>query len=358
MQGVTFPVSPEVKRGRPGKYELIEARRAIDGTPGAVAQVEACGSNQVHLIHANTQMNGFLRAIHMAFAEHYPLVLSPDDVWLAIAQGFAHHVNANAEKLCKHFVRHEGQKYIEVQRDMFVKGSPSNDWPGAFAEFSDKIAEHIGDAKRRMVVSKFSTTGPIERAASEVVLMDAMKAYFSYSMKTCCGIPEVTLLGTEDDWHDIKDRVHAFAEFGATEWVTALTGVLWHFVDAYKGRADPKFWQSFYKEGGGSGGPYVTGAVNTFFPYLTTYRGGVKEFNKWALQTDWDKRFKRFGFGGGPCSDDFPQGLSSVPFVWHYHGQPLDMSFLGGFVGTSQDPETGALRPAIGWGIADRKPAR
>lgn len=50
--------------------------------------------------------HALIEAVHTAFAEHYPLVLPPDDVWLCLAQGFAQHVEANAEALRSRFVRH------------------------------------------------------------------------------------------------------------------------------------------------------------------------------------------------------------------------------------------------------------
>lgn len=300
-----------------------------------------------------TGMNGFLQAVHRAFADHYPLVLSPDDVWLAIAQGFALHVNVNAEKLRSKFVKHEGQKYLEISRDHFVKGSPHNDWPGAFTEFSDKIAEHIGK-KRDLVVGRFSTTGPIEQAASEVVLMDAMRAYFTYGVQTCCGIPSITLLGKTDDWKQIRERVSALSEYECEPWAKTLGGVIDHFVAVAKGNADPKFWGSFYKLGGGSGGPNVNGAINAFFPYLTCH--GTKVINKFAMAAEtWEEA----GWGRhGPHTNDFPMGLSTVPFKWHYHNATFDMSFLGGFAGVTQDPKTLALRPVTAWGIADAKQDR
>ena len=361
----TFEIA-KVEVGSPEKLCRGAIPDAIRSTCGTA--VEACGANAVYVVGQMHRpwrsekdvllvdgMNGFLQAAHRAFNDHFPLVLSPDDVWLAIAQGFAHHVNANAEALRSRFVKHEGQQYIEIQRDGFVKGSPDNDWPGAFAEFSDKIAEHIGK-KRDLVVSNFSTTGPIERAASEVVLLDAMQAYFTYGARTCCGIPSVTLLGKTDDWSQIRERVNALSEFECAPWSRALGTALDHFVAATKGTADPKFWESFYKLGGGSGGPYVNGAINVFFPYLVDYRTKKNTRpNALALATD---KWSRGGFGmGGPTTDDFPMGLSKVPFKWHYFGTTYDMHFLGGFLGATQDPMTLALRPATGWGIADQKQA-
>jgi hypothetical protein len=54
-------------------------------------------------------------------------------------------------------------------------------------------------------------------------------------------------------------------------------------------------------------------------------------------------------FVWGPRLGDLPSGLSKAPFRWNYLDQSFDMEFLGGFVGVSQDKETLAMRPEIGW---------
>lgn len=329
----TFKLA-DVALGRP-----LERAVETDQSIRALVNVtpEAFGSNQDNL-KALWIKNGFLNTIHTAFDQHLPLVLSPDDVWVAIAQGFANHVNANAEDLRYMFVQHEGKKNIEIQRDGFRKGSPDNDWMGGFSEFSDKIAEYIGK-KRDLIVSEFSTTGLVERAASEVVLMDAMQSYFSYSCRTACGIPNVTLLGTVEDWSKVEAKAAALSEFKCEEWIKVLSPVLAQFTAAAQGNPDLTFWKSIYKDGGGSGGPYVSGWVNAFFPYLAKGRK-----NRDLSGTNYCNH-----------TDAYPSGLSSVPFVWHYFATDYEMQFLGGFVGMSQDPSTLAVRPALGWAVADKQ---
>jgi hypothetical protein len=44
-------------------------------------------------------LNPLFDAVLLAFYDHRPLALSPDMVWLAIAQGFASHVNLHAEEM-------------------------------------------------------------------------------------------------------------------------------------------------------------------------------------------------------------------------------------------------------------------
>ena len=58
----------------------------------------------------------------------------------------------------------------------------------------------------------FSTTDPICAAAYTGTLMRALQNFFDYEVTTFCGIPEVTLLGTVEDWVDLRTRFLALAE--------------------------------------------------------------------------------------------------------------------------------------------------
>jgi hypothetical protein len=310
--------------------------------------VEAAGASFSSLVYA--PMNPFVGAIHFAYAEHYPLALSPDDVWVTLAHGFATHVDQNAEALRSRFVRHEGQAIIRIIRDEFRKGSPTNDWPGCFAEFSDQIAAHIGK-QRDLVVAAFSTTGAVEKAVSEIVLMGAMRKYFDYRVQTRCGIPQVTLLGTPEDWRSIRRRAEVFAEYDLGWWTKELLPVLDELVKASLGSPDVAFWQAFYKSVDGSGGPFVSGWINTFFPYLRRLQNGRPvTFRSESLA--WEKLTRH----GGTGPDNFPLGLMRVPFIWEYLSREIPMEFLGGFMGVYQEPGSLTVRPALGWAVSD--PAR
>jgi hypothetical protein len=321
--------------------------------------VEAAACNLPDLVASSA--HGFIEAVETAFDWHYPLVLSPDDVWLCIAQGFATHVNLNAEALRGAFVRHEGKVDIVVRRDEFVKGSPSNDWTGVFSELSDKIREHVGN-KRDLVVADFSTSGIVERAASEIVLFDALQSYFNYTVCTLgiseitlCGIPEITLLGTAEDWISIRRRASVLAEFDLSHWTKALLPVLDQIVRTAQGSVDRSFWRSFYKWNDESDRPYVTGWINVLFPYVETWDSSAnrRQACRNDSATSWASGMNE-AFGGGPAVHDFPVGLSSAPFVWDYLNTEIPMVFSGGFTGISQNVATGAVRPAIGWAIGEQ----
>jgi hypothetical protein len=336
---VTFEVSDVAKPEPSARNPTVAALDAICKRLGSSA--EASAANLAGLVAA--KVHPFVQAAHLAFEDHVELSLSPDDVWLCIAQAFAHHVDTHAEEMRDRFVKHAGKAEIVVIRNEFVKGSPDNDWQGVFGEFSDAIAKHIGK-QRDLVVANFSTTGPVERAASEVVLMSAMQQYFKYIVETRCGIPRITLLGTPDDWRSIRHRAAVLAEYGLESWVRELTPILDQLCEAAAGRPDRAMWQSFYKFKSGSGGDRVTGWINVLFPYLR--RQGGRELEPNPSVQSW-----RDGYGPEPSA--FPSGLSTAPFIWKYVGTEFPMEFVAGFVAVSQDPETLGVRPAIGWAVRD-----
>ena len=180
-------------------------------------------------------LNGFVAAADFAYKKHYPLTLSPDLIWLAIMQGFAKHVNENAEKLRKMFVAHKGKALIEVRRDDFIKGNQSNPWPEVFDLFADQIRKHIGDINMNLIMPDFSTTGDLEKAVASVTLMDSMQNYFEYRFCTSCGIPSVTLNGKVEDWEQLKRKAKELEKYDAEFWIAGLVPILDEFIQAAKG---------------------------------------------------------------------------------------------------------------------------
>ena len=343
----TFKIS-DVKPDRP--VDTVRMQDLSDSFKGRYdTVVEACGANCDRVLAYGLD-NGFLGAIHTAYDFHYDLCLTPDDVWLAIAMGFANHVNAHAEELRSMFVAHEGKEDITIRRDFFRKGNPNNDWPGCFDEFSDEIAKHIGEEKRSLIVSDFSTTGPLERAVSGLVLMNAMKAYFAYGVHTCCGIPSITLSGTLEDWVRVRDKALGLAKFQCVNWINVLVPVLNQFIEAYQGHVDTVFWRAMYKRHGGSGGPWISGWIHAFFPYLVGDDTKLGDRPNPYMAKCLDNLGEKYSHGGA-TTDEFPLGICKVPFKWFYYEQTIEMLFYGGFVGTYL--EDTRLRPVIGWGVGE-----
>lgn len=320
--------------------------------------------------------NRFMRAVKLAYDQHYPLVLAPDHVWLMIAQGFSHHVNENAEALRDKFVDHAGKVKIVID-SAGIKGSPWTPWVEAASarydipadarakmehqnevmgcedksvldKFVDELRERVKGEIVNAITPTFSTTTIHSHAAMAVTTMSTFQSYFEYGMRTMCGIPEVTLLGEAEDWVALAGCAQQIARggYGTEFWMEHLLPVLDKIVESAEGNPDPKFWEQIIQVGGGSGGPYVTGWINTLLPYMAAYKG-ARSTNR---HMDWSKG-RRMMSGNNP--GDFEDSVALCPFEWNYYGQIFEMEFEAGVVGATQDPVTMAIQPEIGWAVAD-----
>jgi hypothetical protein len=350
MPEVTFAVSPNVKLGDP--LAGIDHREVLSSA--LRGPLEAVWTPSARLVIC-TEDHALLTAVRKAFYQHYPLRLTPDAVWLTLARGFALHVNLHAEEFRHRFVPHPGQEKLVVERRDFLPGRP-NPWPEVFAAFSDQIAERVGKL-RDFVLCDFSTTGPTERAASELMVMDTFQAYFEYELLAGCGIPAVTLAGTVADWKSVRDRAALFGEFGLEKWCRALDPVLEQFVAAAEGRADATFWQSFFRYHSGSGPSVMTGWVTTFFPYLKELEGGLYPS---PYYEDWERRLRIDDKQHWRARWDDPQGvgmhavppcLTGVPLTVIWGSDKQELRLVGGLMGVSQRPDDLTLQPECGWAI-------
>ena len=351
--------------------------------------------NLVAQIAMARDLHPLLLTTHLAFAEHRPLVLSPDMIWLVLLQGLAMHINANPEKLRRKFVVHDDKKVIDISLPAtFVKGNPDNDWEWLLSEFSTQLRGYIGATTHDLIVSEFSTTGSIERAAMEVTLMDGLQSYFVYAATVSCGIPNITLEGTPEDWRLLRTRAQQLQQFDLDWWIPTTLPVLDAFVEASSGTVDTNFWCSFYKlKPFGCGSEYIHGHILNLFPYFGKKRPSddqlLRDFEQYVRQSGhypgiteqgiqqeletFRAKLKREGppagvdtlrrnpfLGRKDLSDsegmvlsDVETVLSSAPFIWNIFDTEYQMEFLAGFVGATQDAKTLALRPHIGWAVRD-----
>jgi hypothetical protein len=356
QNSITFPVSnvplaetllPEAPYKQAVEYYLYGPYN-----PGTV---ESCTRKKQTLVVAS--YHPLINALHLAFAEHRPFVISPDHIWLLICQGFANHVNVHAEELRHQFVKHTDKEKLKVIRNKFIKGNPDNKWESVFSSFERKINKKL-TAHQNILIAEFTTTGQVEKIAQQICLMDAMRSYFDYSVLSFCGIPSVTLEGTVEDWQLISEKMQAFRQFGLDDWINALTPIVEQFTQAANGQIDPEFWRSMYKFKEASGGDKVTGWIINFFPYLKKDKltavidqnlvyEATYVVNPYILNPPHSRH-------DGLTANQFPSGLSIVPFKWEYHLLiTFPMQFIAGFVGIAQNPDTKALRPEIGWAIRD-----
>ena len=339
---IRFPVSPIAPAREPMPTLDVDAVLRDQGILAPEARPRL-----PHPLAAAQAGHGLLMAVHHAFSEHRPLVLAPDHVWLCVAQGLARWVEAHAERLRGRLVRHPGRLPLEVRRDDFVAGG-DNDWPGAVAELCAEMRAHLG-GRANLFVADFSTTDDLARAASHVALMAGMQRYFTYSVGTLCGIPEITLEGTPEDWAAIRRRVDVLDELDLADWAERLRPVCDRLIATARGEVDTAWWQDLYKRHSASGGELISGWVNVLFPFQGDE--GL-ERNPAVFDPDYE-----VASAFGPMLHDYPSGLGQAPFTWDYYGDRRAMSVVGGFLGVAQ-LDDGRLRPQPGWAVVREVSAR
>ena len=166
------------------------------------------------------------------------------------------------------FVEHEGKKEIKV----YATGNLySANWPYIIDQFAAKIEKNTKDDMRSWIEPSFSTTTHVSKTVGQVVLMGVMKKYFDFTAHLACGLPEVTLEGTVDDWKELRVKASRLKDLEVEclkHWAGLLDFVLSHFVKAFSGNPDKNFWSRVCHHSGAFSGPsYLGGWVNVFIPF-------------------------------------------------------------------------------------------
>ena len=299
----------------------------------------------------NTRMSTadapFFTGMVQAFADHRPVSLSPDVIWMLISQAFSHEVNADPERFRDKFVDFDGKVDLIVETDQALY-SPDFDWTGTIDGFAEKIDSGTKSDVARLLTADFTTTGTVERMASEIVLMETTQAFFEFIvMKLGCGIPSITLTGTPDDWQAVLDKTDRLQQLGAGSWAQDLKPVLEQFVQAAEGNPDQAFWQDIVMK-------------NT----AESLRGGncsleaPTSLDGWFLKLlPYDRMGKRTPEKVAHNSGNFLPEMASVPVLYveidRLSGKVIEsisLKLSGGIAGYSVD-ESGCISFPIGWAV-------
>jgi hypothetical protein len=288
--------------------------------------------------------NGFVGAALDAYNQHHVLVIRPDDVWVTITTSLANYIDRHAEEMRNLFVSHEGK----IQLVAYSGGDIySCNYNSLISQISDLVDKNTKDDIRDWIECNFSTTTTTTKIVSKVVLMGAMKNYFSYKFCLCCGLPAVKLEGTVDDWKEIRKRVDRLATWKQNEltaWSQVLAHVLDHFVNAFEGKIDKDFWNRIaHQTGGGSGPRYLEGWILSFIPWTD---GGsfVLDPLPTILATN---KFGRMN------TNDVPASAVEVPVTIDDNGKEYKTTLYAGALVSDFDKEKNEMRCSLDWALID-----
>ena len=289
----------------------------------------------------------FFTGMVRAFADHRPITLSPDVIWMLISQAFSHDVNAAPEKFRDKLVDFDGKMDLIVQSN-YPLYHPDFDWTAIVDGFAAQIDANTKNDVAKLIKADFSTTGTVERMASEIVLMETTKSFFEFIiMYAGCGFPSITLTGTVEDWQAIVDKTAQLQKLGAGKWANELKPILKEFVEAAKGNPNQAFWQDIVMKN-------------------ATYRlrGGACSEEEPTLLDGWFLKFMPYDKDGKPTPDKvphnynkMPQQMSSVPVKYieldTLTGQviaTIPLELTGGIAGYMAD-ENDCVSFQLGWAV-------
>jgi len=297
----------------------------------------------------NHGKSSLIQGLILAYKNHYPITITPDMIWILILQGFSRFMEKYAEQMREKFVNFTGKKDLKVERLQYSPYTATKEvWDGIMKEFVEKIGKNVGQETIDNLECNFSTTSPVALVTSQVSIMSAMKQYFTYRVLMAgCGISNITLEGSIQDWEKIKSKLEFLSTKGL-EWYTQhLIPIINNFIEtkkyySAKGKLSDdliEFWKRMIRLKG-KGGAYdphiINGWIVNFIPNLLNEKPEVYEE---LYETN------------------IPDQIISCPMELTWIPPPgnkkyeFKCSLFSGFYGMIQDKETFNVRPVIGYAI-------
>ena len=167
QEGVTFVVDENlapIEKKYPMESYLSSGDKAIrgifsdEGVPGDTHATIAWSFADDEKFYTLKGKDVFFQTVVRAYAEHRPLVLSPDMMWVLVSQGFARYVNAHSEQMRYQLVSHDDKMDLVVQSEKDLL-SEDADWEKLMSDFTTQINDNTKGDIAQTITADFSTTG-------------------------------------------------------------------------------------------------------------------------------------------------------------------------------------------------------
>lgn len=345
FEEVSFAINPNntLDDKYPNKNKSLE--EYFDGIYSFEGKV-LMSSNPGKIFMCPDLCNGFVGTCLRAYNHHYNLIITPDDVWIAITKALAFIINKKSEKMRNLFVNHSGKIILEAK-----SGSDNiytADYEDLINQITTKIKENTKGEISNWFQCNFSTTTQKIKTISQLILMGGMKDYFGYKMSLCCGIPQMTLRGTKQDWMEIKNRIQLMKTWDMdelTKWTDILDHVLNYFVEVFDNKIDNDFWNRIaHITGGGSGPRYLQGWILAFVPFDDSGKFVLNDM-KIIMETN---NFGKLN------TNDVPVGYVEVPVEINDNGTVYKVKICAGHLMTSKTDEN-TLTPQLDYVMVNLK---
>jgi hypothetical protein len=146
---------------------------------------------------------GYLGYLSKAWANHYSVVLKPDDIWYMVLGELTQAIAKDPETYSGLFTKTPGEKkLIAVPTTSVEEIDPSL----VIDLLKTKVPSKVDD-----FLPKFSTATLMSTLAMNVAFCDLVSPYYSYGT-FLCGIPSIQVDGTKEDWGLVKVKLNVIRE--------------------------------------------------------------------------------------------------------------------------------------------------
>lgn len=328
----TLPVSQ-------GGFPKYFSKQVENGKSIGEVLFEVYSDSVSPFVEGRSENPDFLGLVSTAYAKHYAMEISPDDIWLMILDGIRLHVKVNRETLKDKFVGPGADTSVNIRDDELNFESSRAKWSAAINRIFDGLQEKLPAETGKPMKTRFSTTSDVDFTISSTMVLAVASEYYTYHVYTLCGIPKIKIKGTKEDWVKLKESYNQLAaRLDLKWWADELNPVLDKFIDAQDGKIDLEFWRGIYKrfDPEGCGNPHFNGWISKFFPYTTDFEDNFRK------RTDWNKRLN---------FNEVPKGITDVDIQWHYKGRNIPLKLYTGFIGIQYDKKTKMLKASRGYAL-------
>ena len=334
-----------------------------------------------------------LTAYYTAFLEHYPVIVSPDILWMLILEGFSRHVRLNSKKLKTKFVKRNDDKLVIIQDpkdDKNINKVSSKSWGDIFTEFVDQSKEYIDGTVLHLFIPYFSTTTEEIEYSCQLSTISIIIPYITFIKKfrdrgMCggCAFPYIKLQGTLQDYKQLKLKVEGLKGYLIDDWIKKISLIIDKIIETKKGNVDKQFWDNMitnkkrvYKDKMSKREPdaheanyfeeiKIFGWIFDFFPYKYDYkyrRMEGQDYSNIGNDFDVDDYYNKnivikerilvrndIEIYYDSNFNELPEEIIKIDATYKKkNGQIAKLGIKTGFLGYSIDKDH-AFKPEIGW---------
>jgi hypothetical protein len=208
---------------------------------------------------------GLIQVLSMAYSAHRKVAIKPQDIWFIVMCEIAKIIKHHPEECRELFTASAEKTTIMVQTDDVTQ----IDLEAVAMQLKEMMPVGIHN-----FIPTLSTMVPEARIALCAALCDGVQVFYNY-MTYCCGIPEIRVDGTAEDWETLSKAAHEidqmFYKVGLTaahNYMAQVSVILHHIANSFNdSNGLVAFWKDiFTQENIGSGGELlINGWITKLF---------------------------------------------------------------------------------------------